>query len=306
MSVLTRERTTSRVGDDTLDRSPGSRRATARPASVPVLGPVAPADALRLGWPGGRYGVVYRHEASRGIFGVGWFVAGAGAIALAGSTGSVSVLAALFGFVAALAGFQSTARWRQVGIGANRLVAGAGALAMSFAAMRSPGLVGVVVLALVVLALVDGATSRSLRHAVAAAGATVTSGLAPGLAGAGMVMVADAEIYAAGCLFALICFYDAGDYVNGSDRNPAEGPMWGIASALIVTFVFAMWNVPPFTATVPAWVFGALAAVLCPLGQLVASAVLPAAGAPAPAMRRLDSFVLAAPVWAWCLWSYLG
>ena len=44
--------------------------------------------------------------------------------------------------------------------------------------------------------------------------------------------------------------------------------MWGIASALIVTFVFAMWNVPPFTATVPAWVFGALAAVLCPLGQL--------------------------------------
>lgn len=301
MSVLTRERGASRLAEPT-ERAPRRER----PAPVPAVGPAAPADARRLGWPGGRYGVVYRHEGSRALFGIAWFLAGAAAIGIAGSTGSVSVLAGLYGFVAALAGYQATSRWRQVGIGANRVLAAGGALAVAFAAMASPGLVGVVVLALVALSIVDGAMSRSLGHTLAAAGATATAGLAPGLAAAGMVMVADAEIYAAGCLFALLCFYDAGDYVNGSDRNPAEGPMWGIASALIVTFVFAMWNVPPFTATVPAWVFGALAAVLSPLGQLVASAVLPAAGAPAPALRRLDTAILAAPVWAWCLWSYLG
>jgi hypothetical protein len=44
--------------------------------------------------------------------------------------------------------------------------------------------------------------------------------------------------------------------------------------------------------------FGVLAAVLCPLGQLLASLVLPAAAAPAPAMRRLDSLLLLGPIWA--------
>jgi hypothetical protein len=44
--------------------------------------------------------------------------------------------------------------------------------------------------------------------------------------------------------------------------------------------------------------FALLAAVLAPAGQLLASLVLPAAGAPAPAVRRLDSLLLLAPAWA--------
>jgi len=48
-----------------------------------------------------------------------------------------------------------------------------------------------------------------------------------------------------------------------------------------------------------AFAFGALAAVLCPAGQLVASAVLPSAGAPASALRRIDSLLLLAPAWAY-------
>ncbi len=155
MSVLTRERGASRLAEPT-ERAPRER-----PAPVPAVGPAAPADARRLGWPGGRYGVVYRHEGSRALFGIAWFLAGAAAIGIAGSTGSVSVLAGLYGFVAALAGYQATSRWRQVGIGANRVLAAGGALAVAFAAMASPGLVGVVVLALVALSIVDGAMSRA-------------------------------------------------------------------------------------------------------------------------------------------------
>ena len=45
------------------------------------------------------------------------------------------------------------------------------------------------------------------------------------------------------------------------------------------------------------FVFGGFAALLCPLGQVVASALLPRADAPAPALRRLDSLLLLGPTW---------
>jgi len=37
--------------------------------------------------------------------------------------------------------------------------------------------------------------------------------------------------------------------------------------------------------------------VFAPMGQLLASALLPTAKSPASALRRLDSLLLAAPVW---------
>ncbi len=40
-------------------------------------------------------------------------------------------------------------------------------------------------------------------------------------------------------------------------------------------------------------------ALLAPAGQLVASALLPSATTPASGLRRLDSLLLAAPVWVW-------
>ena len=39
--------------------------------------------------------------------------------------------------------------------------------------------------------------------------------------------------------------------------------------------------------------------VAVPLGQLLASAILPHAGAPASGLRRIDSLLLAAPIWAY-------
>jgi len=54
------------------------------------------------------------------------------------------------------------------------------------------------------------------------------------------------------------------------------------------------------------WVFGALVAVLAPIGSLVASALVPSASAASPALRRLDAWMVVTPVWAWLLLVQLG
>jgi len=54
------------------------------------------------------------------------------------------------------------------------------------------------------------------------------------------------------------------------------------------------------------WVFGALVAVLAPLGAFVASALAPSAAETGPALRRLDAWIVVTPVWAWLLLVQLG
>ena len=66
---------------------------------------------------------------------------------------------------------------------------------------------------------------------------------------------------------------------------------------VVTTFAVGALDIKPFQFP-QAFVFGALASVLCPAGQLVASAVLPSNAAPASALRRLDSLLLLAPAWA--------
>jgi hypothetical protein len=55
-----------------------------------------------------------------------------------------------------------------------------------------------------------------------------------------------------------------------------------------------------------AWVFGGMAAAMCPLGQVLATAMLPTAESRAPSLRRMDSLLLVGPLWAWALWGYLA
>jgi hypothetical protein len=56
--------------------------------------------------------------------------------------------------------------------------------------------------------------------------------------------------------------------------------------------------VPSFGGGGP-FLLGLVAAILAPLGPLAASIVLGDRDAKAPALRRLDSLLLLAPVWAW-------
>ena len=73
----------------------------------------------------------------------------------------------------------------------------------------------------------------------------------------------------------------------------------------VVTFVVAELQIPPFEGN-DAWVFGGLAAVACPAGQLLASALLPSPRSYAPALRRIDSLLVLAPLWAWLVGLYIA
>ena len=65
---------------------------------------------------------------------------------------------------------------------------------------------------------------------------------------------------------------------------------------LLVVAVAAIIKAPPFDGAL-VWAFGVAALVLCPLGQVFASWLLPDATTRAGALRRLDSMLLLAPTW---------
>jgi hypothetical protein len=139
----------------------------------------------------------------------------------------------------------------------------------------------------------------------AAAGHTVLAAGLCGGAAASLVLLADYEIGAAIILLVYLMVYDASDYVVGSGAsNGVEGPVAGGLFIVAVTMLLAVLKVPPFRG-VDIWNFALLAAVACPAGQLLASAMLPRADAPAPALRRLDSLLLVAPAWAGLIGLYL-
>ena len=71
---------------------------------------------------------------------------------------------------------------------------------------------------------------------------------------------------------------------------------------LVVTFAIGVFAFPPFD-WASAWVFGGMAAAMCPLGQVLATAMLPTAESRAPSLRRVDSLLLVGPLWAWALWG---
>lgn len=252
--------------------------------------------ARRARWwrPPRRLAVVYDVEAPRVRLGVAWFVGEVAALAL-GRYG----LGVLFGGACALAGLQTAGTWRDVRRRANRLVAATLAGALPVAAAFHVGLLGALLVAGAVAALVAGLVEAPRPSAaVVAAGVTVRSWLFAGLAGAGVVLASRAEPWSAVALVVLVASYEVGDYLIGSGAgNGVEGPAAGVAGVLVATFVVSVVQVPPFDVE-SAWAFGVMAAVLAPLGQLAGSLVLPAAAAPATALRRLDSLLLLGPAWA--------
>lgn len=140
---------------------------------------------------------------------------------------------------------------------------------------------------------------------LAAAGHTVFAAGACGGAAASLVLLADYEIGAVIILLAFLMVYDASDFVVGSGAsNGVEGPVAGALAIAAVALFVAVTEVPPFRG-VDVWSFAMLAAVACPAGQIVASAMLPRADAHAPALRRLDSALVVGPAWAGLIGLYL-
>ena len=138
--------------------------------------------------------------------------------------------------------------------------------------------------------------------AICTASITLRCGFFAGLAAGCVVLVHREDAAAALVLILLVCSYEAGDYLVGSGSTTVvEGPAAGCIGVLVATFAVSVVRPDLFGGAGEVWAVGVATALACPLGQLGASAVLPSGGAFAPALRRLDSYLLAAPVWALAL-----
>ncbi len=220
--------------------------------------------------------------------GLVWFVFMMAALA-AGRPGLVVLLAPCAG----LAALQAV-RSRRAHPRPSAPVAAAGAALVVVAAAAGPLAVGVVALALVgtvVAGVVVGGNAK-----VEPVGTLVAAGVI-GLACASPVLLLQNGIVPVFVLLTYAAVHDASAYVVGTGAGSAwEGPAAGAASIAAVTLGVAAVLVPPFRGATP-WLLGGIAIVLAPLGPYVASALMGDRRANVPALRRIDSLLVLAPVW---------
>jgi hypothetical protein len=258
----------------------GKPRAVAHPTPKPTL------FSRRLA-------VVYDTSGPRVTLGVIWFGLVIGALVV----GPVA-LVPLYAVMAALAGFQTASAWRAVGSGANRWVAAlSGALVTAGAAWGIGSLGLAVLVAVIVTVVVTWFEANDVRRMLDSAGTTLLSSVPAAIGAAGVILTLRLEIGAAVTLVVIVAAYEVGDFLVGSGASSSlEGPIAGIVAIAAVCLGVAVLRVPPFDGGA-VFAFGGFAALCCPLGQLVASAILPSVEARAPALRRLDSLLVLGPVW---------
>lgn len=262
------------------------------------------AAAREARWESNRYAVPYWTDGPKVTLGVLWFVAIVGAVTVGFANTNPQLtaigLAFIGGGVAALAGLQTGFAWFPDKSPTRNWTAGA-ALVTAVPGLIGPiGVIIGLVLGLVVVAvytvtykghrrpssqLIDVLARSSIPVGVAVASLAATSVIEPG--GLNAVLA----------LILMVSAYEVGDFLVGSGSSTAfEGPLAGVIALGVVAFFLFLVTPEPFTSTT-ALLYGAITALCCPLGQIVASALLPRGTAWAPALRRLDSYLLIAPLW---------
>jgi hypothetical protein len=241
-----------------------------------------------------RLAPVYDTDGPRVRYGVIWF-----GIAFIGVVVNPVSASFVYGAVAAWAARQAVQAWRGASWQADLAAALAGVPVL--AAAGGPGAVAVALGIAAVVALVAGANApaaglRGSTGHLAAVGVLLASVVPVAIAGAAMVLVRAESATAAGMLLIFASVYEVGDYLVGSGAsNKIEGPLAGGAAVIVTGFPMALLLIEPFD-VMGVWLLGVVA-LCCPVGQWLASAVLPRPGALAPALRRIDTLLLLAPVW---------
>jgi hypothetical protein len=266
-------------------RSVGARARAARPKRL-----------------GRRYAVVHDTNGPKVRLGIHWFLVAAAALAV----GPLAT-ALVYGAVAAVAAAQTGRTWRARRQRPNEAIAAGLAGLMAAGACFGAGGAGIGILAGVGMAIaVARSEGRSPHSVLADAGWTIQCGLPPGLAAMSVVLLARLDQGSAIALLLLVSAYETGHFLIGSGaRNPYEGPAAGGSAIVVVTFIISTLPISALDFG-QAWLFGGLVLLLAPLGQLAASALLPSAKAPATGLRRIDSLLLAAPVWCFCVGLVVG
>lgn len=250
-------------------------------------------------WRNQRYSVPYPTDGPKITLGVLWAVS-----AVAATLRSWPALLALAGAVAVVAGLQTGHAWAKHTTSDRRMCAVLAGIVAAGAAAGTLGL-GIAVCLSVIAAL--GFAAFGVSHRVRSAeerraavlrlaDVTVRSSVPVGIAAGSLAALAQVDSGAALTLIVLISAYEAGDFLIGTgSANAVEGPVAGIVSLAVVAFGFFLFYPGPLGGEAFP-LFAALAALSAPVGQIAASAILPRGDAWAPALRRLDSHLLAAPL----------
>jgi hypothetical protein len=205
----------------------------------------------------------------------------------------VVAIAVWYAIVAAVAAMQATGSWRKRPRQPVLPLAAAGAAILPLAAAISvPVLAGAAVAVALACLLYRPDPRRS------APALTLLVALSLGSAAAAPVVVRRLGLIEVIVLLSLVGVYDASAFLVGTGATRWwEGPAAGIAFMFAVTLATAAVFVPPFGGAT-AWLFGALAAALAPLGPMVAPRLIGDPKARTPAVKRLDSLLILGPVWA--------
>jgi hypothetical protein len=282
---------------DRSSRSNPSRRAEGRAARAERSNRAPSGRGSRQrkadGWA--RLAPVPDVDGPRVRLGVAWFCVAMPAVMVA-SLGAGLV----YGIAAGLAARQVVRTWRSPGWQADAAVALAVVPPLAAVGGVIPGLGALAVAG--VAAMIIGASEPldGLDDGVgrfAAAGVVLQAVVPVAVAATAVVLVRAQSPEAAVLLVGLASAYEMGDFLVGSGAsNPVEGPLAGGAALIVVGFPLAILLVEPFNVMGIALL--GVAAICCPVGQWIASALLPRPEAKAPALRRIDTLLLLGPLWA--------
>ena len=212
------------------------------------------------------------------------------------------VLAPWLAAAAAVAAAQVARARRREGPRPAPGVAAIAAAGLPLAAIAGADVLTGAVVGAVLLVLAAGlvqAAAGGRGRPVGDIGFTLLAALPVGLAAAGPVLVRGLGLTETLVLLAFVWAYDAGAFIVGTGAGSEwEGPVAGTICILPVTLVVAAVLVHPFDG-VSAWLLGALAAAAAPFGQAVAGIIAGDSRGNVSALRRLDSLLIAGPLWAW-------
>ena len=252
-------------------------------------------------WAANRWAVPYFTDGPKVTLGVLWFLFLMGGALLGFNFDNTAVssvaVAVVTSTIAALAGLQVGFAWFPKNP-ATRSWTAIAAFATGIAGFYGPWgvMIGLVVGLLILTAYIvvyRGHRRTSAQLFDVLARAAIPAGLASACLGA--MAFRNLPVLIALVLF--VSAYEVGDFLVGSGAfNPVEGPMAGIIAAGVVAFFLFLIQPDPFSSE-SILMFVAVAAVCCVAGQYLASALLPRGNAWAPALRRIDSYLIVAPLW---------
>ncbi|MGH1488057.1 MAG: hypothetical protein ACRBK7_01475 [Acidimicrobiales bacterium] len=259
------------------------------------------ARAREARWSNNRLAVPYPTDGPKVTLGVLWFLLLIGAVLLGSyfeePVISSVAIAGVAAPVAGLAGLQIGNAWFPSQPATRGWVAAAAYLTAISGFYGGWGVLVGIAIGLIVLVFYLVLYRGHRRTALQLLDVLVRSALPVGVAVASLAALGSVGAGAQISLILLVSAYEAGDFIVGSgSSNAVEGPLAGLVALGAVTFLLFLILPAPFDAT-SILLFAALAAICCPLGQILASGLLPRGNAWAPGLRRLDSYLLVAPIW---------